>query len=745
MRAMPAPLSEGDLGSVDDRSVVPPSGDPGPGLLRRAASWLVGADVVSHPSGTPGHRREAVLAGRLETLLSIAERLTRTLDRQEIFRTIVDEASRALAVDAATIRLVNGDALELVASAGMTEDDVAQLPAFRRDEGWFAEIARSGRPMAIEDVRAAPTAAFDRYTGAIAIGADLIVPLFQRDRIIGALSCASAQPRSWSPDDLEFVSALAAHASIALHNAELAERTEARARRLAVLEAASSRINRARTIEAVGRAIVEETRRVIDYHNARVYVLEQPRALVPIAFEGRVGEYEKVDMELLRTTLGHGFTGWVGEHGVPLLIDDANSDPRGTTIPGTDDVDESMLVVPMRYDDLVVGVITLSKLGLRQFTEDDLQMLAILADQAATALESARLLVRSQGFARELGRIVDMSSALSGSLDPREVANLIADHLAAALGVDDCFVSYWDRMASRIETLGCWPAARFAEIEPSFDVTGFPETLRVLSDQAMVVIHADDPAADAAETGLMRTMGNQTLAMLPLVVKGESTGLVELLSKKRIAIDAQQLALARTMANEAAMALENARLYDAARNLADRDPLTGFYNHRYLQERLGEEVVRAQRSRRPLSVLMVDLDDFKLVNDTFGHLFGDRLLVWIADRIRSTLRSADVPARYGGDEFAIILPEAEVASARSAAERILRTFREQPFESGTRGPVPVALSIGIATHPQDGRTATDLIAAADLALYAVKDAGGHDARAADDQAERSPEVASGAA
>jgi diguanylate cyclase (GGDEF)-like protein len=188
------------------------------------------------------------------------------------------------------------------------------------------------------------------------------------------------------------------------------------------------------------------------------------------------------------------------------------------------------------------------------------------------------------------------------------------------------------------------------------------------------------------------------------------------------------------MAHEAAMALENARLYETARNLADRDPLTGFFNHRYLHERLSEEVVRAVRTRRPLSVVMLDLDDFKLVNDTFGHLYGDRVLVHVADLIRSTMRGSDVAARYGGDEFALILPETGNEDAVRAAERILEAFRASPFAADGRQPFPIGASIGIASHPRDGRSATELIAVADAGLYGSKDAGGNRVTAGDEMA-----------
>jgi diguanylate cyclase (GGDEF)-like protein len=697
---------------------------------------LLGSEPSLRPARplSLGRSLELELAERLDTVLGIAERLAASHDREALFRMIVDETRRALRADATTIRIMRDDHLEVAAWAGLPTDVAADLPDLRRDEGWVGEVLRSGRVLAFPDVRAEPGPGDRAEPGAETFAGDVIAPLIHHDRVIGVLSAMTYEPRDWTSGDIAFITTLATHAAIALTNAELFEQTEARAAQLAVVQAASARLSRAGTVEGVGRTVVEETRRIIDYHNARVYLLEAPDDVVPIAFAGTVGAYEQVDFSLLRTKLGEGFTGWVALHGEPLLINDANLDPRGQNIPGTDDVDESMLVVPMRYDQAIVGVITLSKLGIGQFDADDLRLLAILADQAATAVESARLLARTQDLAGELRRLLDMSAELSESLDPRQVANLMAGHLAKAMGVDECAISYWDRATGRVDSLGYYPLTKVEEMDPWYDVSEFPETLRVLERQEAVIVDADDPDADPAEVRLLLQEGNKVLAMLPLVVKGQSIGLVELFARTSISFDAERLALGRTMANEAAMALENARLYEDARNLADRDPLTGFFNHRFLHERLGEEIVRAQRGRRPVSLLMLDLDDFKLVNDTFGHLFGDRVLTWAAELIRSTLRTSDVPARYGGDEFAIILPDTDADDARVAADRILDAFRDRPFVGEQRGPVPIAASIGVATFPTTGRNATDLIAAADHALYEVKRGGGHDAAVAPEAA-----------
>lgn len=669
-------------------------------------------------------RRSKPGSDRYRTLLEIAERLSTSFDQADLYRTVVAATVTLTGAELVLLRTLRGNVLELVGWAGFDDATAAGLAPLTTHEPWLREALAAGRAWVCDDVKALPPTSWtERFGGGLPIRGDLFVPLVNGTRLIGSLTAATPAPRRWTDEDVEVMTALGVHVALALRNAELFERLEARAAQMAVVQAASARMNQAKSVESVGRAIVEEVGAIVDYHNARVYLVEPTDELVPIAFEGKVGEYEIVDWDVLRVKIGEGFTGWVAAHGTPLCIPDANADPRGAQIPGTDMVPESMLVVPLRHNEAVTGVITLSKLGLGQFDDDDLQVLTILADQAATALESARLLSRTESMAVELRRLLEMSQELSQTLDPKQVGALIARHLAVALGVDVCVISSWDVTGDRIVTLGEYPDHGIVTTHPFYLLSDYPETRRVLETQATVFVDAEDPSADPAEVVILREEHQRLLAMIPLIAKGQSVGLVELMSADLVPLDEGRLALARTMANEAAMALENARLYEAARSLADRDPLTGFLNHRALYERIGEEFLRARRARRPLSLLMLDVDDFKLVNDTFGHQFGDRCLVHLAEIVKSTLRASDVPARYGGDEFAVILPEADPAAAAAVAARITDELARNPLVADGRGPVPVSVSIGAASMGPEVRTPTDLVGVADARMYVAKTGG----------------------
>ena len=469
------------------------------------------AEILERRPIGPGRgtdpRAEAELAERLDTVLGIAGRLAASHDRETLIRMIVDETRRGCGPTPSTIRMLRDERLEVTAWTGcpMSREPPAGPPARR---GLGRRGPAHGHVLAFPDIRAEGQYGHARYDGIPEIAGHLAAPLVHNGRVIGALSALSGDPRAWTSGDVAFISTLATHAAIALANAELFEQTVARAAQLEVLQTASARMSRAVTVEEVARTVVEETHGIIDYHNARVYLVELPDAVVPIAFEGRLGAYEHVDMALLECRLGEGFTGWVAQHGEPILLNDTNHDPRGATIAGTEDIDESMLVVPMRYDGATIGVITLSKLGLDGFGSDDLRLLTILADRAATAIGSVRLLTRAQGLALELRRLLDMSGELSGSLDPHQVAEVMAGHLARAMGVGECIISYWDRDAGRVESLGYYPAHRIRDIEPSYEVGGLPADPPRPRAPGEVIVDVDDPVADPAEVELMRRDGN---------------------------------------------------------------------------------------------------------------------------------------------------------------------------------------------------------------------------------------------
>lgn len=167
-------------------------------------------------------------------------------------------------------------------------------------------------------------------------------------------------------------------------------------------------------------------------------------------------------------------------------------------------------------------------------------------------------------------------------------------------------------------------------------------------------------------------------------------------------------------------------LHDELKEQAIRDALTGLYNRRYLDETLDREFSRARRSSYVISIVMMDIDEFKRVNDTYGHKSGDRVLTALGEIIRQHVRAGDIPCRYGGEEFAIVLPETSIEIAAQRAEQIRQRFHSSRFFKGEDAVVPT-LSLGIASYPAHGRSAAKLLHAADLAMYAAKSYGGNKA------------------
>ncbi|OGR34721.1 MAG: hypothetical protein A2051_04565 [Desulfovibrionales bacterium GWA2_65_9] len=213
------------------------------------------------------------------------------------------------------------------------------------------------------------------------------------------------------------------------------------------------------------------------------------------------------------------------------------------------------------------------------------------------------------------------------------------------------------------------------------------------------------------------------LLVLPLSVGGENFGCLALMTVKNLRLAKDQVQTLNACVNHLALALRNALLYHQVKIQADRDGLTKIGNRRSFESRLADEAVRHGRYDQPLSLILVDLDHFKLVNDIHGHPAGDEVLRDMAALLGEGLRSSDYPARYGGEEFAVILPHTSREQAALLAERLRQRVAERVFRAGaSKAGLNITVSVGVASLASGG-TSQDLVLLADQALYVAKNNG----------------------
>jgi diguanylate cyclase (GGDEF)-like protein len=489
-------------------------------------------------------------------------------------------------------------------------------------------------------------------------------------------------------------------------------------RQLEAVQRIGAQLTRLTSIEAVGAALATEIHQLLDCTEVDVFISDEYSTadgqlvvrllatsgapvdaggqLVPLPVDGVAGQ-------AIARALGSGIPA-----GVPQFI------AVGIERPGT----WSMLAVPMLGDGEIPGVICLLAPAPRRFDDDAVRLVQALSYQAVVAIDNARLIGARDTLVEDLAALLDMSQATSLAQDELSLAQGLAAKMRAASRMDACIISRWQSDTTLLASLAVDGIVDAGGIT---DIADFPTTWSVLRTGQPCVIQtaaADDAVAEARA---LAEMGGQTLLMLPLAVGGRTIGLIELISLSHgRQFTAEEMNVYQTMASTAAAGLENARLLEQLRQAADIDQLTGAHNHRYLQDRLRQEVARAARNHSPLSVLMLDLDEFKPINDRFGHADGDRVLRNVAGTLRSAVRASDIVARYGGDEFVIVMPDTSADRAQEVARRVIMGIRERRHELTDGSLARVGVSAGLAVYPDNGRTAPELLQAADGAMYAAK-------------------------
>lgn len=328
-----------------------------------------------------------------------------------------------------------------------------------------------------------------------------------------------------------------------------------------------------------------------------------------------------------------------------------------------------------------------------------------------------------QGLEKELRglkNILSVAQVVVSSLNLEEVLDNILGSAMAVMEMPAGSIALYDRPSNTLslkvhhglsEAFTCRDRWRVGEGGLTATILGRGEVFPV----------DDTECADFFNNPLALAEGIRSLIAVPLKIQNKVIGILYVDDFKPHKFDDMDLRLLSILGSFAAMSIDNARLHEKTRVLASTDGLTGLYNHRQFKRLFSEELMRARRYRKPLGLVMLDVDDFKHFNDTFGHPTGDKVLVAVAEILTETLRDCDFVFRYGGEEFIALLPESDNQASLAAAERcrIAIELESDRYLDGISS-TGVTVSVGVATYPRDGETFDGLLKAVDDLLYAAK-------------------------
>ncbi len=321
----------------------------------------------------------------------------------------------------------------------------------------------------------------------------------------------------------------------------------------------------------------------------------------------------------------------------------------------------------------------------------------------------------------QLTNLSDIALAVSSELDWERVVETVMDKGMELTDSQAAAIALYDEERGEFTDTYTRGLSDVFVSKMQFRKGGLAEGV-LLGDQA---VFSDDVQSGHRLSKLARIEGIKAFICLPLKVRKKKLGVFYVYSKEVEAYGREEHSVLSILSNQAAIAIQNALMFEQSQEEAVTDGLTGLYNQRYFYSRLREEIDRAGRNKKSLSVIFCDLDRFKSFNDVNGHGMGDQALKEVARIISESKRAIDIAARYGGEEFAIILPETDTSGAQIIAHRIRRRIGGFSFNTKSRNASPLTTSIGVSSFPEDAAHANDLVDKADWSMYYGKRQGGN--------------------
>lgn len=458
-------------------------------------------------------------------------------------------------------------------------------------------------------------------------------------------------------------------------------------------------------------------------HTTNVYIAlvdEETNLIRPMV---TMGVFRDQTLSSLKS--GEGLSGRVWQSGAPLMVKDYDS-WEGRLPSFSLGVIQSIVGIPLKSDARTLGVLGLAhdRQSQRAFSQEEIELLSQFAALATLTIENVRLYQSATQAADRRAILYRASQEVSAGLDIEQVCAAVHRAVQQVMPCEDFIVAFYDEARHEIIPVYIIETPRRRVTAPPYAADRGLGGHIVRTGQS-VRLNSPEQILSSGIVFVPYGNGPVTSSVLgvPMWLKGRIVGMLSAQSYQPRAYSADDQELLEMLAAHAAVAFDNARLFAETQLLAITDSLTEAFNRRHLLALAEREFERARRYTRPLSLIMLDVDDFKKINDTFGHQAGDRVLQIVAKRCRQVLREVDIFGRYGGDEFAIVLPETDIARAQLIAGRLCRQFVRMETDPNQTTAAGVTVSVGMAFLDPTCPSLGALLDRADQALYAAKQAG----------------------